>query len=108
LGLLDIVDDVLLHKHLHEKGFEVFQGQHGGRPHWCILSFGPHHNYGTAGIVHTLSKEVLAETALLALEHVRNGLEGPVEAPFTTRFFLELSKWASTASWSIRFSLLVM
>jgi len=35
-------------------------------------------------------------------------LSGLLEAPFTTRFFFELSKRASTASWSMRFSFLMM
>jgi len=35
-------------------------------------------------------------------------LRGLLDAPFTTRFFLELSKRASTASCSIRFSLRIM
>ena len=30
---------------------------------------------GTSGVVYTLTEEVLSETALLTLEHVRQGLE---------------------------------
>ena len=35
------------------------------------LQFRPHHNHRTAGIIHALAEQVLAEAALLALQHIR-------------------------------------
>ena len=37
-----------------------------------------HHDDGAAGVVHALAQQVLAEAALLALEGVGKGLQGPV------------------------------
>ena len=34
-----------------------------------------HHDHGTAGVVHPLTEQVLTETALLALDHVGQGLQ---------------------------------
>ena len=42
------------------------------------LELGAHHDDGTGGIVHTLTEEVLTETALLALEAVGQGLQRTV------------------------------
>ena len=38
----------------------------------------PHHDNRTGAVVHTLTQEVLAESALLTLEGVGQGLEGAV------------------------------
>ena len=44
----------------------------GNKPEWMIIDDGP------AGVVHPLAQQVLAEAALLALEHVAQGLQRPV------------------------------
>ena len=49
-----------------------------GRPHWCILQPRTDDDDRTAGVVHALAEQVLPETALLALEHVRERLERAV------------------------------
>ena len=49
-----------------------------GRPHWYIFSSGPTTMTRTAGIVHALAQQVLAEAALLALQHVRKALQRAV------------------------------
>ena len=36
---------------------------------------GPHHDDGSPRVIHAFSKKVLAESPLLSLEHVRQGLE---------------------------------
>ena len=38
------------------------------------------HDHGTARVIHTLTEQVLTETALLALEHVAQGLERTVRS----------------------------
>ena len=49
-----------------------------GRPHWCSLSSGPDHDDRAAGIVDALAEQVLAEPALLALQHVGQRLQRPL------------------------------
>ena len=49
-----------------------------GRPHWCSLRSGTDHDDRAARVVDALAQQVLAEAALLALEHVREALEAVV------------------------------
>src|SRR5262249_16603292 len=42
------------------------------------LELGADHDDGTAGVVHALAEQVLAKTALLALERIGQGLEGTI------------------------------
>ena len=46
-----------------------------GRPHWCNFRLRTDHNDRAARVVHALAEQVLAEAALLALQHVRETLE---------------------------------
>ena len=39
------------------------------------LQLRPHDDDGAAGVVYSLSQQVLAEAALLALQHVREGFQ---------------------------------
>src|SRR3954463_15736104 len=49
-----------------------------GRPHWCSFSVGAGTPTRAAGVVDALAEQVLAEAALLALEHVGQRLQRPV------------------------------
>ena len=49
-----------------------------GRPHWWRLQRWTNHDHRTTGVVDALTQKVLAETTLLALEHVRERLERTV------------------------------
>ena len=49
-----------------------------GRPHWCSLQRRADDDDRTARVVDALAEQVLAEPALLALQHVREALERPV------------------------------
>ena len=49
-----------------------------GRPHSWIFELGADDDHRTARVVHALAEEVLAETPLLALEHVAQALERTV------------------------------
>jgi hypothetical protein len=51
-----------------------------GRPHWCSRSSGPTTMTEPAGVVHPLAEQVLAEAALLALEHIGERLERALAA----------------------------
>ena len=59
-------------------------------------------------VVDALAEQVLAEAALLALDHVGQRLQRAVAAPSTGRRQRPLSNSASTACWSMRFSLRMM
>ena len=78
LRLLDVVDDVLLDELLHDEGLEELEGHLGREPALPHLELGADDDDRAAGVVDALAEEVLAEAALLALEHVGEGLEGPV------------------------------
>jgi hypothetical protein len=62
-------------------------------------------DHGTGRVVHALAQQVLAEPALLALDHVGQLLSGRLLLPSTGRRQRPLSSSESTACWSIRFSL---
>ena len=70
LGVLDVLADALGHQLLHHEGFEQLDGHLLGQTALVDLQLRPHHDNGTAGIVHALAQEVLAEPPRLALEHV--------------------------------------
>ena len=78
LGRFDIVGQSVLHQLLHYKGAEELDGHLLGQATLVDLHLRAHYNNGAAGVVHALAKQVLAEAALLALEHVAEGLESPV------------------------------
>ncbi len=78
LGAFDVVGNTLFHKLLHDKGLKQLQGHFLGQAALVEAQFRTDHNYGTAGIVHAFAQEVLAETPLLTLEHIAEGLQGPV------------------------------
>ena len=52
-----------------------------GRPHWWIFRLGAGHDDRAARVVHALAEQVLAEAALLALQHVAERLERAVARP---------------------------
>jgi hypothetical protein len=79
-----------------------------GSPALVQLEVRAGHDHRAARVVDALAEQVLAETALLALEHVAQGLQRRLPGPVTGRPRRPLSNSASTASCSIRFSLLTM
>ncbi len=78
LGVLDIVGDAIMDQPAHDKGLEQLQGHLLGQTALIHPEFRSHHDDGTAGVVHPLAQEVLAESALLALEQVAEGFQGPI------------------------------
>ena len=67
--LLEAVDD---------EGFEQAQSHLLGKTALVHLQVRTNHNHGTAGVVHTLTEQVLTEAAALALQHVGKGLQRTV------------------------------
>ena len=63
---------------MHDERFEEFDSHFLWQAALVHLQFWSDYNYGTAGVVHTLTKKVLTETALLTFQHVGEGLERAV------------------------------
>ena len=63
---------------LHDERLEQLERHGLGKTALVQLELRADHDDRTARVVDTLAEKVLAEAALLALEHVRDGLEGAV------------------------------
>ena len=109
LGGLDGCGDLPLFQLGVDERLEQLQRHLLGQAALVQLELGADHDDRTAGVVDALAEQVLAETALLALDHVGQGLErAAVGRPVMARPRRPLSNRASTASWSMRFSLRMM
>ena len=78
LGALHVLSVAQLNQLLHDEGLEELQGHLLGKAALAHLQVRTDHDDGTAGVVHALAQQVLTEPALLAAEHVGQGLEGAV------------------------------
>ena len=78
LGGLDVVGQAVGNQLLHDEGPEQLNGHFLGHAALVELQFRADHDNGTAGVVNTLAQQILTEPALLALEHVGQGLQCPV------------------------------
>ena len=81
LGALDVVGEALLHQLAHHERLEQLQGHLLGQAALVQLELRPDHDHGAARVVDALAEQVLAEPALLALEHVAQALEPVVARP---------------------------
>src|SRR5439155_1005871 len=75
LGALDVVREALLHELAHDERFEQLERHLLGQPALVELELRADHDHGAARVVDALAEQVLAEPALLALEHVAQALE---------------------------------
>ena len=78
LGALDGLDETALEELADDIGLEEFGGHVLGETALVHLQLGADDDDRTAGVVDTLTEEVLTEAALLALEGVGERLEGAV------------------------------
>ena len=78
LGALDVVGVVLLHQLPHDEGLEQLQRHLLGQAALVQQQVGADHDDRAARVVDTLAQQVLAEAALLALEHVGERLQSMV------------------------------
>ena len=88
LGLLDVEHHVLLHQLLHDERLEQLQRHLGGEPALVEFQIGAHDDDRPARVVDPLAEQVLAEAALLALEHVGQGLQRTVGGALDDALFL--------------------
>src|SRR5580765_1209251 len=81
LGGLDVLRVVEVDEALHDERLEQLQRHLLGQAALVQLELRTDDDDRTAGVVDALAEQVLAEPALLALEHVRERLERPVARP---------------------------
>ena len=77
-GGLDVVGLLLLDQVLHDEGLEQFEGHLLRQTALVHLQLGADDDNGTARVVNTLAQQVLAEAALLAFQHIGQGLQSTV------------------------------
>ena len=77
-GGLDVLRRLGLDKALHDEGLEELESHLLGQTALVHLQLRADDDNGTSRVVNALSEKVLAETSLLALEHIGEGLEGAV------------------------------
>ena len=70
LCTLDIVCISLFNEFFHDERFEQFQCHFLRESALVELEFRSYYDYRTAGVVNTLSEQVLSESSLLTLEHI--------------------------------------
>ena len=73
LGPLDRLGDALLHQLVDDERLEQLDRHRLGQAALVQPELRAHHDDRAAGVVHALAEQVLAEPALLALEHVARG-----------------------------------
>ncbi len=78
LADLDVVARAVFNEPLHDKRLEQFDRHLLGQTALIDLQFRADDDNRTAGVVDTLAEQVLTEAALLAVEHVGQGLERTV------------------------------
>ena len=71
LGAADVRRERPVHEHLHHERLEELDRHQARQAALVHLQPRTDHDDRTAGVVHALAEQVLAEAALLALEHVR-------------------------------------
>jgi hypothetical protein len=81
LGRLDVLRVVQVDQALHDERLEQLDRHLLGQPALVQLELRADHDDRAARVVDALAEQVLAEPALLALEHVRQRLERPVARP---------------------------
>ena len=75
LGAFHVAGVAIVDQLADDKRPEQLQRHHLRQTTLAHLQLRTDHDHGTAGIVHALAQQVAAETALLALEHVRQRLQ---------------------------------
>ncbi len=81
LGRLDVLGQLGVDQPLHDEGLEQLERHQLGQAALVQLEVRADDDDRTARVVHALAEQVLAEPALLALQHVGERLEGTVARP---------------------------
>ena len=78
LGALDVLRVVEVHESLHHERLEQLERHQLGQTTLVQLELRADHDDRTAGVVHTLTEQVLTEPTLLTLEQIRQRLQRTV------------------------------
>ena len=78
LSTLNVLRVRKLHQALHDEGLEQLQRHLLRQTALMHFQLRTNHDHGTAGVVHALTEQVLAETTLLTLEHIGERLQRAV------------------------------
>ncbi|CAB4993013.1 unannotated protein [freshwater metagenome] len=81
LGRLDVLRQLLVDEALHDEGLEQLEGHELRQTALVQLERGADDDDRTTGVVDALAEQVLAEPALLALQHVGQRLERAIARP---------------------------
>ena len=81
LGRLDVLRGLALDQARHDERLEQLERHDLRQPALVQLQVRAGDDHRAPGVVHALAEQVLAEAALLALEHVREGLQRAVARP---------------------------
>ena len=81
LGRLDVLDLLALDEAGHDERLEQLERHQLRQPALVQAQRRARHDHRSAGVVDALAEQVLAEAPLLALEHVRERLQGAVARP---------------------------
>ena len=74
-GALDVIGNSLVHKILHNKGFEELKCHFLRKTALIKFQFRSDNDNGTSGVVNTFSEEVLTESSLLTFQHIGKALK---------------------------------
>ena len=77
-GGFDVARDLGLDKALHNEGLEELESHLFGKTALIELEVRSDDDNRTAGVVDTLTEQVLSETSLLTFQHIRKGFKRPV------------------------------
>ena len=75
LSVLNIVSNLLTNQLLHNKWLEKLQSHFLWQTTLMELQLRAYNDNGTSRVVNTLTQQVLTETSLLTLKHIRQGLQ---------------------------------
>ena len=78
LRILDILGDSALFQFLHDERLEQLDCHFLRQTALVNLQLRPVDNNGASGVVNTLAQQILTEASILALQHVRQGLQRTV------------------------------
>src|ERR1035437_531609 len=79
-GAFNIMCQVFLYQVTHHKGFKKIQGHAPRQTALMQFQFGADYDDRTSAVVDALSQQVLAETTLLASQHIRKGFQFVIPA----------------------------
>ena len=76
VGAADVMRESVLDKFMDDEWAEKLQSHVFGKPALVEFQLRADHDHGAAGVIHALSQKILAESPLLALQHIGQRPQG--------------------------------